>query len=201
MRVHFSETDRPYEVPPEADRMSKEEFFEFCKANPELNLERDKDGTIELMAPVAYESGGNEMHAAAQLYLWNQKAKLGRVLSPSTGFTLPNGAVRSPDAAWVSQERHDALSEDDKKSFPRVCPDFVIEIRSSSDSLHRLKAKMEEYIGNGCRLGFLIDPFQQMAWVYAPGKSPGELSGFQQKLSGAEVLPGFELDLSVFASG
>jgi len=93
------------------------------------------------MAPVAYESGGNEMHAAAQFYLWNQKSKLGH-----------------------------ALSEEDKKSFPHICPDFVMEIRSSSDSLRRLKAKMEEYIENGCRLGFLIDPFQQRPWCMRPAK-------------------------------
>lgn len=200
MRVHFPEVDIVYEVPPDADRMSKEEFYQFCAANPELNLERDKNGTIELMAPVGNDGGINESHAIGQLYLWNMRANAGYVFSSAQGFTLPNGAVRSPDASWVQKARYDALSKEDREKFPRICPDFVIEVRSASDSLRRLKAKIDEYMENGCRLGFLIDPSKEKAWVYAPDKEVVEVSGFNQKLGGGEVLPGFELDLSVFGS-
>jgi len=198
MRVTFSEADIVFELPPDADRMSESEFFEFCIANTELNVERDKHGTIEIVAPVTYHGGRIELHAAGQLYLWSQQTGLGYAFSSSVGFTLPNGAVRSPDASWVQKSRHDALPIGEKEKFAHICPDFVVEIRSASDSLLRLKTKMTEYMENGCRLAFLIDPSKQIAWIYEVNKEVVEISGFEQKLSVGELMPGFSLDLSVF---
>jgi Uma2 family endonuclease len=180
--------------------MSEEEFFKFCAANPELNVERDKNGTMEVMSPVGHYGSLNEMHAAAQLYNWNLHANAGYVFNSSVGFTLPDGAVRSPDASWVQKERHDALSTIDKQKFAHICPDFLIEIRSASDNLPALKTKMSEYMINGCRLAWLIDPLQQKTWIYEADRPPVEISGFEQKLYGGDVLPGFEMDLSVFVS-
>jgi Uma2 family endonuclease len=119
------------------------------------------------------------------------------VFDSSTGFRLPNGAIRSPDAAWMAKERWDALSEAQQEKFPPRCPDFVVELKSDSDPQKAAREKMGEWLENGCRLGWLIDPQGQKAYVYRPGQPVAEWEGFTQRLSGEDVLPGFQPDLAM----
>jgi Uma2 family endonuclease len=122
--------------------------------------------------------------------------ELGYGFDSSAGFTLPDLSMRSPDAAWIRKERWDNLSTKEQKVFAPICPDFVIELRSESDSINALKEKMIEWVKNGCRLGWLIDPIQQKSYIYESEGSIFEIDGFDKKLSGESLLPGFELDLS-----
>ena len=180
-------------------RMNEEEFFNFCMANPELHLERDKKGTIFIMAPVFSEGGKFESAAIIELGIWNKQSRMGTVFSSQTGFTLPNKAVRSPDASWISNVRMNTLSASEMKIFAHICPDFVIEICSASDRLNTLKKKMEEYLQNGCRLGFLIDPVEKQAFIYHTEKAVEIFKDFERDtLSGGDVLPGFLLPLNLF---
>jgi Uma2 family endonuclease len=181
------------------EEMSEEAFDEFCMQNPDLFLERDKHGNIVVEPPVSFDTGGYELEASGQLYIWNRKHRAGKVFSPSTGFTLPNGAVRSPDLSWISAERVAQLPKGERKKFARICPDFVMEIRSCSDRLPHLQEKMQEYIENGAQLGFLIDPIEQQAFIYRPDTSVAHIAGLEGSLSGEPVLPGFFLPLSLFA--
>ena len=119
------------------------------------------------------------------------------VFGSSTGFRLPSGAVRSPDAAWVVKERWEALSESEQEKFPPLCPDFVVELKSESDPLRAVQEKMGEWLENGCRLAWLLDPQGQKAYGYRPGRPAAEWEGFTQRLSGEDVLPGFALDLAL----
>jgi Uma2 family endonuclease len=178
--------------------MSEDDFFEFCVKNPELFLERDKHGNIIIMAPVFIDSGNYESEANAELALWNRKTKAGMVFSSNAGFTLPNGAVRSPDASWISNERLAQLPAEERKKFAHICPDFVIEIRSDSDRLKSVGEKMEEYMENGAQLGFLIDPKGVQGFIYRPDGSVENLKGLDAVLSGEPLLPGFSLPLSLF---
>ena len=175
--------------------MTEVEFFNFCAANNELRIERDSEGKIFIMAPLHTESGRQESTLIGQVYVWNHQMCLGEVFSSSAGFTLPNGAMRSPDVAWISKARYAQVSKEERQTFAHICPDFVIELRSDSDTLKALQAKMEEWRRAGCRLGFLIDPFEEQAYIYRQGKEAPEQVGFDIALSGEEVLPGFELDL------
>ncbi|MBC7775322.1 MAG: Uma2 family endonuclease [Phycisphaerae bacterium] len=180
--------------------MSEEEFDEFCFANPDLRIEQDPHGNIIIMPPSSYESGNHEAEPIIDLGLWNRRTKLGKVFSPSTLFKLPDGSKRMPDAAWVSVEKHNSLSEKERKSFAHIVPDFVIEVRSPSDRLKPLQGKMHTaWIANGVRLAWLIDPEGQQAWVYRADGSESHIPDFQQIISGELVLPGFEFDLKVFA--
>jgi Uma2 family endonuclease len=177
-------------------RLSAEGFLELCKANQDLQLERTATGEVIIMPPTFSWTGKQNSGINAQLWNWNDQTGLGIVFDSSTGFTLPNSAVRSPDASWVSNERWEALTESQQKEeFSPLSPDFVVELRSSSDSLKKLREKMQEYIDNGVRLGWLIDTTKKQVEIYRPGRevevleSPGTLSG-------EDVLPGFVLDLS-----
>ena len=180
-----------------AEGMSEEKFLRFCEMNDEVRIERDSNGTIFIMAPLHTESGGKEADLIAQVYNWNHKTRLGRVFSSSAGFTLPNGAMRSPDVSWISKERYDRMPKEEWHRFAHICPDFVIELRSGSDTLKGLQKKMEEWRSNGCRLGFLIDPFEEQAYIYRQGAEGTEAVSFDATLSGEDVLPGFELELSL----
>lgn len=179
-----------------ADSMSDEEFFLFCQANPELRIERDKNHNIIVMTPIGGESGLYESELIFALNLWNKMSQTGLVFSSSAGFRLPNGAVRSPDVSWMPIKKWLALSEKEKKSFPPLTPDFVAELRSESDHLDDLLEKMKEYIEQGARLGWLLDPQEKNAYIFRNKGDSQILSGWTQKLSGEEVLPGFEFDLS-----
>ena len=174
---------------------SDEEFYYFCLDNPDLTFERNAEGQLILMPNTGGTTGLRNSELNFQLNGWNRQAKPGVVFDSSTTFRLPSTAMRSPDAAWVSRERWEALSEKEQRQFPPLCPDFIIELRSETDSLNSLKEKMEEWLANGCRLGWLIDPKDRKAYVYRPGREV-ETVGFQESaLRGEEVLPEFELDL------
>ncbi|MCC7507309.1 MAG: Uma2 family endonuclease [Saprospiraceae bacterium] len=181
--------------------MTEEEFLEFCQDNPDLRIETDPMGNIVAEPPVSYESGGKENEVNGDLTMWNRQTKLGKTFSPSTMFTLPDGSRRMPDAAWVSMEKHRRLSAEERNKFARVVPDFVVEVRSPSDDLKRLQAKMTGvWIANGVRLAWLIDPITEKTWVYRPDGSIDVVEGFGHTLSGESVLPGFVFDLLVLKS-
>ena len=180
---------------PEQLKLTDEEFFAFCQENRHLRMEKTSNGEILIMEPTGGETGRTNFSIVTKLGIWNEQFQLGEAFDSSTGFALPNGATRSPDAAWVLQARWDALSTEEKKKFPPLCPDFVIELLSESDPLKQTQDKMQEWLDNGCRLGWLLDPTRKQVFVYRPGKAPEHLAGFKQQLSGEDVLPGFVLDL------
>ena len=174
--------------------MTDEQFGQFCAQNDVLRIERNCEGVIEIMPPVKGDTGFKEADIITDLNIWAREDGTGRVSSPSAGFTLPSGAVRMPDASWVSNERYDALTEGERRGFTPLCPDFVIELRSPSDRLSVLQAKMEEYMANGARLGWLLDPSTRQAHIYRPG-APVEILDNPDSLSADPELPGFTLDL------
>lgn len=183
-----------------AEKMSGTEFEAFCLRNKHLRIERDKFGNVIVMPPVHTSTGDKETTVQGMVFLWNLTAKMGKVFNSSTGFTLPNRAMRAADTAFVSWERWEKLTEKEKNSFAPVCPDFVVEIRSDSDkSLKKLKEKMEEWIENGARLGWLVDTFEQKTYIYRANGSIEIAEGFDKTLSGEDVLPGFAFDLSLIA--
>ena len=179
-----------------AIEMTDEQFVVFCAENDELRIERTAEGVIEVMPPAHYITSNKNSTLTTQLGNWASQNGKGLACDSSAGFTLPNGAVRSPDASWVSMERIDTLPPEDKeKGFARVCPEFVIELRSRSDRLSVLQAKMEEYMANGVQLGWLLDPLERQAHVYRPGAQPDVLDN-PDSLSADPELPGFTLDLT-----
>ncbi|MCO6487897.1 MAG: Uma2 family endonuclease [Phaeodactylibacter sp.] len=178
-------------------RMEMDDFYAFCALNQELRIERDSEGNVIIMPPVYTETGFYEGEAFGELRSWNKKnGNPGRVFSPSAGFTLPNGAVRSVDASWLSKEKWDALSKEERKSFAPVVPEFIIEIRSGTDKEDKLYEKMEEWIENGTLLAWLIDPILEQARVYRADGSISVIKSFEEALSGEEVLPGFTFELN-----
>ena len=180
----------------DAFKMSDDEFFEFCAQNKGLNIERTSDKEIVIISPSGIKTSAINVHLSSLLYVWNKKDNLGVITGSDGGFYLPNGAMRAPDVAWIPRERLGQFSEEEKSKFLYYCPDFVIELKSPSDRTNPLKAKMEEWISNGCRLGWLIDPEAEEAYIYRPGKPVQKVRGFDNTLGGEEVLPGFELKLS-----
>ena len=175
--------------------MSDEAFFEFCQANKSKRIERTKNREIIIMDPVGGESGYYENNVSYHLTSWNVRKKVGLVFSPSTGFTLPSGAIKSADAAWLRLETWSAVPLSDRKRFAHVSPDFIIEIRSESDSIAELLEKMTEWIENGVQLGWLIDPKDKKAYIFRANGTVDEVVGFDKTLSGENVLEGFELHL------
>ncbi|MBD2012740.1 Uma2 family endonuclease [Microcoleus sp. FACHB-53] len=176
-------------------RLSAEGFLELCKANQDLQLELTATGEVIIMPPTFPWTGKQNFGIIAQLGAWIERTGLGFGFDSSTGFTLPNSAIRSPDASWVSNERWEALSEtQQKEEFSPLSPDFVVELRSSSDSLKKLQQKMQEYIDNGVRLGWLIDSTTKQVEIYRLGQDVEVLQS-PATLSGEGVLPGFVLDL------
>ena len=175
--------------------LSNEEFYAFCRDLRDYRIERDAEGTTFIQEPTFSYTGKYNASITIAVGIWNQHQQLGVVFDSNTGFTLPNGAIRSPDTSWIEKSRWDALTEEEKHSFAPICPDFVIEIHSQTDRLSHIQAKMEEYLENGARLGWLIDPLEKTIWIY---RKKGEISvveSFSTPLSGEEVLPGFELRL------
>ncbi len=176
--------------------LTSEGFLELCKANQDLQLERTATGEVIIMPPTFPWTGKQNSGLNAQVWNWNDRTSLGIVFDSSAGFTLPNGAVRSPDVSWVSKERWEALTEiQQKEEFSPLSPDFVVELRSSSDSLKKLREKMQEYIDNGVRLGWLIDSTTKQVRIYRP-RQDVEVLESPATLSGEDVLPGFVLDLN-----
>ena len=174
--------------------LSDKQFFQLCQQNELVQFERNADGTLVLMPLVGGTTSIRNASLTAQLGMWNRDDKLGIGFDSSTGFTLPNGAVRSPDASWLKRDRWDALTQEQKERFAPVCPDFVVELRSNTDCLKRLQEKMREYRANGARLGWLIDLGTQKVEIYRPNQDVEVLES-PATLSGESVLPGFILNL------
>jgi Uma2 family endonuclease len=177
-------------------RLTHQEFEQLCHDNPDRSLELTASGELIVMPPVGGESGNYESELGIDLGNWNRQTRLGKTFSSSTVFVLPNGAQRSPDAAWVELSRWSALTPEQRTKFPPLAPDFVIELRSATDRLPPLQEKMEEYRANGVRLGWLIDPQQQRVEIYRLGQEV-EVLASPTSLSGEDILPGFVLNLNV----
>ncbi len=175
--------------------LSDEQFYQLCQNNPLLKFERNAKGELIIMSPVGGESGNREADLIIDLGIWNRQTGLGYTFSSSTVFKLPNGADRSPDAAWIRRERWEALTPEQRRKFPPIAPDFVIELRSATDDLETLRQKMQEYIDAEVQLGWLINPQQQQVEIYRPGQNV-EVQNLPTELSGETILPGFSLSLS-----
>lgn len=176
--------------------LSKEEFTALAERYPDLSMEREASGTTTVMSPVKKGSGNREFKLGGLFYVWFAQTNLGEFFSPSTGFDLPSGATKSPDIAWVSPERL-AANPGGEEDFVKIVPDFVVEVRSGTDRLKKLQAKMTDtWMANGVRLAWLIDPYEEKAYIYRPGAAPEIVEGFAgKKLPGEDILPGFELPL------
>jgi len=174
--------------------MTDDELWSFCRANPELRIERSADGEITIMPPTGSETGRRNFVLTTQLGVWAERDGRGVGFDSSTGFILPNGAERSPDLSWVLRERWDALSDAQREKFAPLCPDFVVELRSPSDDVDDLLVKLREYIDNGARLAWLIDPPARRVHVYRPGRPPEVLESPTTMRADPE-LPGFVLHL------
>ena len=175
-------------------RMNDEEFFHFCQLNRDLRIERTSKGDIIVMAPTGGKSGRQNAKLIARVTNWAEQDASGQVFDSSTEFILPNRAGRAPDVSWVRNERWDSLAEKEQEQFPPLCPDFVVELRSKTDRLKTLQAKMEEYLANGAQLGWLIDPIERKVHVYQPSLAPHVLNDPEQ-ISGEPLLKGFVLDV------
>jgi Uma2 family endonuclease len=176
-------------------KLTDEQFYQLCITNPEQPLELTAEGVLIVVPPVGGESGNRELELGTDLSIWNRASGLGKVFSSSTVFRLPFGSQRSPDAAWVELSRWNALSAEDRSKFPPLAPDFVIELRSRTDSLAELQAKMVEYRDNGVRLGLLINPKDRQVEIYRLG-AVAELIQSPDSIDCSDILPGFHLDLT-----
>ena len=175
-------------------RLTDDQFYELCRLNRELRIERTAQGGLSIMPPAGGDSSALNAEITMQLGLWAKRDGTGRTFDSSGGFVLPNGAVRSPDASWVSHARLAALTAEQRKKFLALCPDFVIELRSPTDSLPLLQDKLREYVDNGARLGWLIDPLGGQVFVYRPD-SPVERLQEPDRVSADPLLPGFRLEM------
>lgn len=189
-------------IPP-AVGLTDEQFYQLCIANEPWQLELTQTGQLIIMPPTGGESGIRNSDITTDLNLWNRQTKLGKVFDSSTEFKLPSGAYRCPDTAWIKLERWQALTKEEQKRFPPICPDFVVKLRSESDVLEKLRLKMREYKDNGVRLGWLIDPQTPLVEIYR-SQQDVEVLNFSfdnpPQLSGEDVLPGFILDLTAILS-
>jgi Uma2 family endonuclease len=195
--IYALEKHLPVRVRP-ASRLSDDDLFELCARNRALRIERTADGELVIMAPTGGDGGHRNFVLNGLLYAWSVNDGTGIGFGSSTGFILPNGAERAPDAAWLRRERWEALTEKQRRTFAPLCPDFVVELRSASDDLAELHGKMEEYVSCGARLGWLIDVDGRHAWVYRPGRPVEALAGAVM-LSGEPELPGLVIDLAALA--
>ena len=177
--------------------LSDEQFYQLCQINEYYKFEQTAKDELIILPPSNLITGNREAELNGNLMIWNRQTKLGKVFSSSTVFTLPNGGKRSPDVAWIANERWESLTIQEKEKFAKICPDFVIELRSRTDSLSQLQEKMQEYLNSGLRLGWLIDPQNQQVEIYRQNQSV-EIVSLPTSLSGENVLPGFILELPVF---
>ncbi len=177
--------------------LTRAEFRKLCAANPEMKLERSPQGELIVMSPTGGETGNWNSGINGELYLWNRQGQTGKTFDSSTGFELPQGSDRSPDVAWIPIDRWNSLTPEQRRGFLPLCPDFIIELLSPSDTWKQGQLKMEEYRNNGCRLGWLIDPKGKRVAIYRPDR-PVEISLAPPTLSGEDVLVGFVLDLGFF---
>ncbi len=173
---------------------SNDEYFNFCQENKDLRIETNKDGDLIIMPPTGAETGDKNAELTTQLRNWAKKNGKGKTFDSSTEFELPSGAKKSPDASWILKDKYSVLTQKERDGFPPICPDFVIELRSKTDRLKPIQAKMTEYIENGVRLGWLVDPYKKQVHIY---RKNGEIEILENPkiVSGEDVLEGFELDL------
>jgi Uma2 family endonuclease len=174
--------------------LTDEQFFQLCQKNRDLRFERTAKGELLIMSPTGGETGNRNFDIAVHLGIWNRQTNLGKGFNSSGGFKLPNGADRAPDLSWIPRERWDALTPEQRQKFLPLCPDFAVKLRSPTDSLTDLREKMQEYMENGTRLGWLIDPKNKRVEIYRAGRDV-EIIQNPETLSGEDVLPGFVLDL------
>jgi Uma2 family endonuclease len=179
--------------------MDDDDFFNFCQRHRELRIEMDKFGEITIMSPTGSETGGINFDLIADFAIWVRADGTGKGFDSSTGFILPNGAKRSPDLAWIKQDKWLAVPAEQRKKFAPICPDFVVELRSESDSLKNLYAKMAEYIENGAELGWLIDVLDKKVYVYRQNAEVQVLDN-PSEVSGEPLLKGFVLQMKGFFS-
>jgi Uma2 family endonuclease len=175
--------------------LTEDQFYEFCQLNGDFRIERNAVGELVIMPPTGSETDQHNFDIIVQLGIWTKQDGTGVGFGSSGGFTLPNGAVRSPDAAWIKRDRWEAIPAELRKKFAPICPEFVIELRSESDRLQILQDKMQEYIDNGTQLGWLIDRKQRRVFIYRPNIAVEQLDN-PKILSGETLLPGFVMDLS-----
>jgi len=177
-------------------QLTDRQFQQLCQNNRNLNFERSAQGDLIIMSPTGGSTGNRNAGLTAKLWIWNEKTQLGVAFDSSTGFKLPSGADRSPDSAWVTNDRWNALTIDEQDRFIPLCPDFVVELMSPSDIRSVLQSKMQEYQDNGVRLGILIDRTIKQVEIYRIGKTM-EMLDRPEIISGEDVLPGFELKMSL----
>lgn len=175
-------------------QLTSDQFYQLCTANPDLKLERNANGELIVMPPTGGETGKRNSNINLQLGIWNECTQMGELFDSSTGFTLPNQADRSPDAAWIEKSRWEALTSEQREKFIPLCPDFVIELLSPSDRLSQIQEKMREYMENGCRLGLLINRRNRQVEIYRLGREV-EVLDAPSIISCEDVLPGFILNM------
>jgi Uma2 family endonuclease len=180
---------------PGSQSMTVEQFYEFCLVNRDLRIERTASGEVIVMSPAFSDTGNRNGKIFQQVANWAEEDGTGETFDSSAGFTLPNGATRSPDTSWIKLVRWNALTEEEKASFAPICPDFVIELRSASDTLSSLKKKMEEYIDNGASLGLLIDRKNRKVYIYRPNRDP-EILDNPERVNCEPELPVFVLQMA-----
>jgi Uma2 family endonuclease len=178
-------------------RLTEDQLYELCQLNPELRIERTALGELLIMPPTGGETSKRNFDLIVAVGMWARQNDFGIAFDSSGGFVLPNSALRSPDLAWIRRSRLEGLTPEQKRKFIPLCPDFVIELRSPTDSLGTLQAKMQEYLDNGAQLGWLFDPGEKQVYVYRPNEPIERLENPAQ-ISGDPVLPGFVLDLREF---
>ena len=177
-------------------QLSDQQFYQLCRENPEVKFERNAKGEILIMSPTGGGTGKRNFEIGVEFGIWNRKYKLGVCFDSSTCFKLPDGANRSPDVAWIKKERWDTLTPAEQEKFSPIAPDFVLELMSPSDSLQETRAKMQEYINNGVKLGWLINRKMRQVEIYRLGK-PVEILEFPQELLGEDILPEFILNMEI----
>jgi Uma2 family endonuclease len=175
--------------------LTDEQFFRLCEDNRDLRIEMTAQGEMIIMSPAGSETGRKNARITYRLVQWAESDGSGVCFDSSAGFTLPNGAKRSPDASWILKSRWESLSREQRNDFAPICPDFVVELRSPSDVMRELQEKMTDYMENGARLGWLLDPIEKTVHVYRPGQPP-ELLENPESISGDPVLPGFRFHFS-----
>ena len=194
MQILVEELERPMAIQWERG-MTDDEYFQFCADNPDLRIERSPEGDILIMPPAGGESSFRNSELTAELRNWARKDGRGRAFDSSVEYFLPSGAAYSPDASWVLRSRLDKLTRDEKRKFPRLCPDFVVELMSPSDRLSKQKAKMREWIDNGAQLGWLLDPDRHTVYIYRTDREPEQLVN-PERIAGEAPMAGFVLALA-----
>jgi len=180
--------------------LTDDQFYRLSSDNPDLRLELSARGELIIMPPTYSETGWRGARITQRLANWTEKDGTGLCFDSSTGFRLPNGAKRSPDASWISRSRWESLSDDERQKMARICPDFVVELRSATDTVVELQDKMTEYLQNGARLGWLLDPLEGHVYIYRPGRKAERIDD-ARFLGGEDVLPGFLLDFQEIVRG